>query len=310
MEFIEEIASLRDQISFDGTIDIPEDFDNVVIAGMGGSGIAGRIFQEWFTKKPVVLVNSYDIPEFVSKRTLFIAISYSGNTEETIHATLEAAKKGAKIRGISSGGKLAEIIDNTLIIPRSFQPRSAVGFLTVPLLRSFGLVNEEEIAVTKNLLGEEDQHTQEYQQIANDIFSQNKIPVIFGIPGLSSVAYRWKTQFNENAKVLAYSSSFPELNHNDTMALENTYRKGEFYFMVLRTKAVRKEISARIGITSKLCKIDMKGIEGEGNSLFSNIFTLIHKGDYISYFLAKMRGVDPKDVTIIESLKKEIGETK
>lgn len=310
MEFIEEIASLRDQISFDGTIDIPEDFDNVVIAGMGGSGIAGRIFQEWFTKKPVVLVNSYDIPEFVSKRTLFIGISYSGNTEETVHATLEAAKKGAKIRGISSGGKLAEIIDNTLIIPRGFQPRSAVGFLTVPLLRSFGLVNEEDIAKTKNLLGEEDQHTQEYQEIANDIFSQNKIPVIFGTPGLNSVAYRWKTQFNENAKVLAYSSSFPELNHNDTMALENTYRKGEFYFIVLRTKAIRKEISARIGITSKLCKINLKEIEGEGNSLFSNIFTLIHKGDYISYFLAKRRGVDPKDVTIIESLKKEIGEAK
>jgi len=102
--------------------------------------------------------------------------------------------------------------------------------------------------------------------------------------------------------------SFPELNHNDTMALESTYRKDEFYFFVLSSRTLEKEISNRIRITSELCNIEMHMVEGEGNTPFANTFTLIHKGDYISYFLAKKRGVDPRDVAIIENLKRELAE--
>jgi len=86
MEYIEEITSLKSQVSFRGTLEVPGGIENVVIAGMGGSGIAGKIFQELYTKQPVNLVTSYDIPEYTGKKTLFIAISYSGNTEETIRA--------------------------------------------------------------------------------------------------------------------------------------------------------------------------------------------------------------------------------
>ncbi|MCL4412514.1 MAG: bifunctional phosphoglucose/phosphomannose isomerase [Candidatus Thermoplasmatota archaeon] len=309
MEYIEEITSLKNQVSFRGTLEAPEGIENVVIAGMGGSGIAGKIFQELYTKKPVSLVTSYDVPEFIGQKTLFVAISYSGNTEETIQAVNKAKKRGAQIRAISSGGKLAELVENTVIVPRGFQPRSAVGYLSVPLLRGFGLLDDKDVELTKNLLNDLDTHQSQFEKFGNDIFQNKSIPVIFGTPGLNAIAYRWKTQFNENAKVLAYSTSFPELNHNDTMALENTYRKDEFYFFVLTSRMLEKEISNRIRITSELCNIEMHKVEGEGNTVFANTFTLIHKGDYISYFLAKKRGVDPRDVAIIENLKRELAES-
>jgi glucose/mannose-6-phosphate isomerase len=310
MEYIEEITSLKEQISFRGMIDVPSAIDNIVIAGMGGSGIAGRIFKEFYTKKPVTLVRSYDIPEFVGPKTLFVAISYSGNTEETLLATKKAREKGAQITAISTGGKLAELVKDTVIVPDGYQPRSAVGYLTIPLLSGFELFNEPELDVAKKLLINSDVNVNPYKKFADEIFSGSKIPVIFGTPGFDSVAYRWKTQFNENAKVLAYSTSFPELNHNDTMALENTYRKDEFYFFVLTHKPLEKEIADRIRITSKLCKFEMKEVEGEGTSLFSKVFTLIHKGDYISYFLAQKRGVDPRNVAVIENLKNELRKSK
>lgn len=310
MQYIDEITSLKEQISFPEKIEVPDGIDKIVISGMGGSGIAGRIFQELYTKKPVTLVSSYNIPEFVDSKTLFVAISYSGNTDETLETVKKAKKKGAKIRGIASGGILPEQVEDTVIVPGGYQPRSAIGYLTIPLLRGFGLFDESEIEIVKELLIRDDTYPDPLQKIADEIFSNTMIPVIFGTPGFNGVAYRWKTQFNENAKVLAYSTSFPELNHNDTMALENTYRKPEFYFFVLTHKSQEKEIVDRIRITSKLCKIGMNKIVGDGITQFSNTFTLIHKGDYISYFLAKKRGVDPRDVAIIENLKKELRESK
>ncbi|MEM0135736.1 MAG: bifunctional phosphoglucose/phosphomannose isomerase [Thermoplasmatales archaeon] len=308
MEYAEEVASLKDQISFKEKIDVPGGIEKIVIAGMGGSGIAGRIFQDLYTRKPVTLVNSYDIPEFVDSKTLFIAVSYSGNTEETIQAVKKAREKEAIIRGITSGGRLAELVDDPVIVPSGYQPRSAVGYLTIPILRGFELFEESEVDSATKLLGKVDKNLQQLRKIAQEIYSSSKIPVIFGTPGFNGVAYRWKTQFNENSKILAYSAYFPELNHNDTMALESTYRKEEFYFFVLTHKPLERQIADRIRITSKLCNIKLQEIDGEGATPFSNVFSLIHKGDYISYFLARKRGVDPRNVSIIENLKRELKE--
>jgi glucose/mannose-6-phosphate isomerase len=306
MEYLQEITSLKDQILTEAEVKVPRGIDNVVIAGMGGSGIAGRIFQEFYGARPVTLVNSYEIPNFVDSRTFFIAISYSGNTEETLRASEEAIRKGAKVAAISSGGKLAGLVKDTVLVPGNFQPRSVVGYLTLPLLRGFGLIKYSDIQKTRKLLENIDLHTKPLERFAKELSEERKIPVIFGVPYLNSVAYRWKTQFNENSKVMAYSASFPELNHNDTMALEKTYRKDELYFFVLTSRLSSKKIKSRIKITAEICGINIREIEGEGSSLFSNVFTLIHKGDYISYFLARERGVDPRDVSVIEKLKNEL----
>lgn len=309
MDYIEEIISLKEQMMFHGEIRPPTGFDNIVIAGMGGSGIAGKIFRDIYSVKPVTLVESHKIPDFVDSNTLFIAISYSGNTEETLSA-LEAAKnKGAKIESITSGGKLASIVPEAVIVPKGYQPRSAIGYLTLPLLKGFGLVGKVEIEEAVEEINKIDTDTSTYREIAEKLFSTRSIPVIYGTHPLGSLAYRWKTQFNENSKILSYSGEFPELNHNDTMALEKTYRKDEFYFFVLTHKFTDNNTMNRIGITSELSNIRFSEIKGEGDSLLSNLFTIIHKGDYISYFLATLRKTDPKDVSIIEDLKKRLNET-
>jgi glucose/mannose-6-phosphate isomerase len=308
MDYIEEIKQLREQLLFNLKIEIPDNIENIVIAGMGGSGIAGRIFKEIYDKKPVITVDNYDIPKFVNNKTLFIAVSYSGNTEETITALRKARIKGAIIRAITSGGKLEKEVDDAIIIPKGLQPRSAIGYLTVPLLRGAGFKGtdfDEAAKYVKKI----DEKTNEYEEIAEDIWKGRKTPVIFGTPPFRELAYRWKTQFNENSKIISYWSYFPELNHNDTMALENDYRKEQFYFFVLNSKFADKKILDRIRITSNLCKVNFKIIEGEGNSIISQLFTLIHKGDYISYYVARKRNIDPRDVSIIEKLKKELEES-
>ncbi|MEM0130157.1 MAG: bifunctional phosphoglucose/phosphomannose isomerase, partial [Thermoplasmatales archaeon] len=233
MEYVEEIVSLKEQIAFGGEISIESDFGNIVVAGMGGSGIAGNIFSQMYGKKPVHVIRSYSIPQFVDRSTLFIALSYSGNTEETIDAVKRAKESGAAIAAVTTGGKLAEIVENTVLIPSGLQPRSAVGFLTMPLLNAFDLVRKEDITETRHELENIDYNTRELESIASVLFEGNRIPFILGTPDTEAISYRWKTQFNENSKVLAFNSNFPELNHNETMPFRMSYRRDEFHFFVL-----------------------------------------------------------------------------
>ncbi len=305
MDYIEEIKGLKEQMTFLEDIEFPESVRNIVMAGMGGSGIAGKIFQEIYTKKPVALTDSYSIPDFVNEDTLFIGVSYSGNTEETLAATNLAMKRGARVSAITSGGKLGETVKDAVIIPKGLQPRSAIGYLLNPVLvgAGFDVSNFNE---TREVLSRMDEDRREFEQIAAEIGQYRKTPVVYGTPPFSTIAYRIKTQFNENSKIISYWSYFPELNHNDTVALENDYRKDEFYFMVLRSSFTSEEVARRIKVTSDLCKIKFREISAEGYSLISQLYSLIHKGDYISYYLAKLRNIDPRDVSIIERLKKEL----
>ncbi len=303
MEFSEELKTLKDQVRFDGSFKTGT-FSNIVIAGMGGSGIAGRIFSEMYSAKPVFVCDDYHIPEFVDENTEFIAVSYSGNTEETISAAEEAIKKGAKVHAITSGGHLSDLGIDTIRIPGGLQPRSAVGYLTMPIINTFIRPKHEDIEEAADLLSDLDKNNTVQENIATEIFAGRRIPVIYGSSPYRSVAYRWKTQFNENAKVLAYSNYFSELNHNDTMPLRDTYRKDEFYFMAFDSPDER--IRKRMEVTQKITGTSFKKIEVKGSSLIARIFYLIHFGDYVTYHLARIRGVDPQDVSAIEDLKKKI----
>jgi glucose/mannose-6-phosphate isomerase len=305
MEFAEELGFLKEQVLFKGKIDAGRRFRNVVIAGMGGSGIVGKIFSEIYTEKPVTLIDGYSVPAHLSRDTLFVAVSYSGNTEETIKAAERAMQKGCRVVTISSGGELGDYGDQNIHIPRSdLQPRSAIGYMLMPFMEGFGLVDAADIKEAHKVVESLDHNNQECFAHAKRISRNKKIPVVYGAYPFSSVAYRWKTQFNENAKVIAYCSSFPELNHNDTMALAETYRKDEFYIMVFDSD--RKEIKKRIAITSRLTQTKFNFIEFKGKSLAARLFYMIHYGDYLSYHLGKMRGVDPTDVRLIEELKKAL----
>ncbi|MDE1861153.1 MAG: bifunctional phosphoglucose/phosphomannose isomerase [Candidatus Micrarchaeota archaeon] len=305
MDFREQLLLLKEQLLFKDTIRDIDSFDNIVIAGMGGSGIVGKIFQELYSEKPVYLVDDYKCPTFVSRKSLFIAISYSGNTEETISALAQAKAKRAYTVSISAGGKLSGYAEQSIKIPNSeLQPRCAIGYMLMPLIRSFSLANSQEITKAYKLLMGLDDDSGECEKHAKRICSSSRIPVIYGVSPFKSVAYRWKTQFNENGKVLAYSSSFPELNHNDTMALAETYDRDRFYFFVFESG--EEKISKRIAVTARITGAEFNMIEPKGTSTFEKLFYLIHYGDYVSYHLGLLRKIDPADVSLIQRLKKMI----
>lgn len=305
MKYIEELQSLKEQLLFKGSIKDVEPFENIVIGGMGGSGIAGKIFQEIYSDKPVHLVDDYKGPSFISKKTLFIALSYSGNTEETVSSLMQAKSKGAYTVAITSGGKIMDLGDEVIKIPRSdLQPRAALGYLLMPLIRTFSLANASEITRTYKALKSMDENNYKCKKYAEEIVSNKLMPVIYGVSPFKSIAYRWKTQFNENGKILAYSSSFPELDHNDVLPLGETYNKNGFCFFVFNSTEER--ILKRISVTSEITKTKFHMIAPKGDSLFERLFYLVHYGDYISYHVGMLRGKDPSDITLLSKLKQMI----
>ncbi|MDE1768003.1 MAG: bifunctional phosphoglucose/phosphomannose isomerase [Candidatus Micrarchaeota archaeon] len=305
MQFLEELRFLKEQLKVNEAIDLPRKFDNIVVAGMGGSGISGKIFQELYSEKPVFLVEDYEIPNFVSKNTLFIGISYSGSTQEVLTATKSAVKKEASTVTISAGGELADHGDQHINIPRKdLQPRSATGYMLTPFLRGFKICSESEIKEAYKLLSDLDGDHKECSKHAKAIADAQAIPVIYGVRPFKSVAYRWKTQFNENSKIIAYSGSFPELNHNDTMAIAKTYRKKGFYYFTFSPQD--KRILRRIQVTEKITNSKFAIIDPKGSGPVAQTLYLIHYGDYVSYEVGMLRGVDPTDVSLIQKLKSEI----
>lgn len=307
MDFLEELKTLKEQVLFRErfTID-PEEYDNIVISGMGGSGIVGNIFSELYTKKPVIVVSDYDIPEFANDKTLFIGISYSGNTEETLSTLKQAEEAGCHIVGITSGGKLSQANHRIIKIPKGLQPRSSLGYMLMPLINSLLPVSDEERISTSQLLAKIDSDNAQLKTLAEEIGSKQQIPVVLGFSPFKWVAYRWKTQFNENSKILAFSNFFPELNHNETMPYKGTYRKDIFRFIVIGNPD-NVRIKKRIEITGNITGTGFTYLPDEGQSTFEKLFALIHKGDYLTYHLAHYLNVDPTDVSLIEELKKKLG---
>lgn len=307
MDFLDELRTLKEQVLFRDSFSIDQaKYNKIIISGMGGSGIVGNIFSELYNKKPVSVVSDYDIPEFADDKTLFIAISYSGNTEETLSTLDQAEKAGCHIVGITSGGKLSLRKHKIIKIPSGLQPRSSLGYMIMPLINSLMPISEETRLSASALLGKIDSENEEMRLLAEEIGREKLIPFVLGFSPFRWVAYRWKTQFNENSKILAFSNSFPELNHNETMPYKGSYRKDLFRFIVIGNP-LNERIKKRIKITAEITDTEFTYVPDQGNSLFEKLFALIHKGDYLTYHLARYLGVDPTDVSLIERLKRELG---
>lgn len=307
MRFYDELTSLKEQIGFDERFVPLRKYDNIVLSGMGGSAIAGMLFSDLFSSVPVTVVNGYDVPDFINENSLFIAISHSGNTEETLSALENATSRGAQIFIITTGGKMASMQGEKIIVPKGLQPRSSIGYLLMPLLRTFGLVDEDIQANTVEAIDRVLGMTDEIRPLAESIVENEKIPVVYGIPPSQTVAYRWKTQFNENSKIMAHSSTLPEMNHNEIAALPYSFLKDRFEFLVAGIP-VGKYLS-RVRISEKIAGVKfhlMPEISGEP---VPSMFASIMYGDMLSYFVAEARKVDPREVSAIESLKAELAKT-
>jgi len=298
--------------------------ENIVIAGMGGSAISGDVIRTLFWDEgalPVLVWRDYLLPRAVTAHTLFIAISYSGNTEETLCAYSQAKRKGSQIIVITSGGKLSELAKRDgfalLTIPKGMPPRAAIGFLTVAMLTALNRLGlcrsyEQDIRETARLLR---RRMGFYRQRAQGISRvlAGRLPLVYSTSRLLDVgAYRWQCQLNENAKIMCHIGQLPEQNHNEIMGLgapEFLARQAVIIALVDRRTHPRTRL--RLRTTLKLIKdayAKAVVIQSEGRSALARLFSVMVIGDFVSVVLAKTRGVDPMVIPKIDELKQMLAQ--
>ncbi len=296
---------------------------NIMVAGMGGSALAASCVQSWpQAKVPFEVVRNYDIPPYAGKGTLFIASSYSGNTEETLEALQEAESKGCQIAVIASGGKLgdhaAEKDYPFFKVPGGMQPRMAVFYnfaALVQLLVLAGCVDAEkltELQETANWLKDQ---TADWlpivpaaknpaKQLAQELMG--RAPVVYAGPKLYPAAYKWKINFNENAKNVAWCNQLPEFNHNEFLGWTSHPVDKPYAVVDLRSSLEHERVRKRFDITDKLLsgkRPVAHVVEAKGDTLLQQLLWTIVLGDFVSLYLALLNGLNPTPVDLIEKLK-------
>jgi glucose/mannose-6-phosphate isomerase len=322
---------LEDGMAIGQAIDLKgleqETFQSMVVAGMGGSAIAGDIARSYLLDQmdiPFSVCRHYEAPEFVNRRTLMICSSYSGNTEETLSAYDDGLDRGARIVAISTGGKLAEKASSDdvplIMVKGGLQPRAALGYSLAPILMvlsRLGLCENQCAAIAgagaamrrwaKAYAPEAEKNPA--LQLARDI--HGTIPIICaGYERFDAVAYRFKCQINENAESPAFSSVFPELNHNEIVGYGTLYGLDQkFNVIILKDTQDHERITARMDIISEYLRsrgIKVLTLESRPGSKLERIFYFIQYLDYASYYLALLNGLDPYPVQAIDYLKERL----
>ncbi len=294
-------------------------FSNVVITGLGGSGIGGKIVSQLVEEQsnvPIIINNTYDIPSFVSEKSLVIASSFSGNTEETLMALEQAQQKGAEIAMISSGGKILEIARNNgynhIILPEGDSPRAMLAYSLTQqfyLLEHYGIIqrkNVDELRASIELLTENlDTLKSEAKEVAIKLF--NRTPVIYSEAKYEGVAIRFRQQLNENAKVLCWHHVLPEMNHNELVGWAGG--KNEYAVVVFRNEDDFYRTQKRMDITKEVVgqyTDTFIEVKSKGSSRIQRSLYLILFGDWVSVYLSELRKVDAKEVNVIAHLKGEL----
>jgi len=311
---------------------LPQDFNAVVFSGMGGSAIAGDVILSMFRDAltvPFIVNRSYTVPGFVSEKTLFIASSYSGNTEETLSALNAALDRGACIAAVTSGGEVLSMCSDrdfpVYSMPPGYPPRSALGFPVGILLAVFsrsGLIPTQEADVQNAvsfLAGRQNEFSHESGPcavLAESILG--RLPFVYGAEGGTDVAaLRWKAQFNENSKVHAVSGIFSEMNHNEIMGWSRHRSTGPFFdtlsALFLRVPGGNDRNSIRMDITRDIIQEQggaVHDIAAQGSTKMEQLLYLISYGDWTSYHLARLQGVDPTEIPAISTLKNKLSKVK
>jgi len=305
-----------------------DNIQNIVVAGMGGSAIGGdvvRVLVSNNLKVPFFVSRNYKLPGWVGKNTLVICSSYSGNTEETLTAYDNALAAGATICGITTGGKLEELlVKNSQDIVRvsgGLQPRAALAYSVIPMLYLLSAAGKIDINLSKIIPGTVElirNACQLYQKKdkSNPAYALAEkvaytLPVIYGENEATAIiASRWKGQFCENAKMLAYHNELPELNHNEVVGWENnTEIQKHISILWLLDADDQPRVSMRQDITSKILEnlpAYQEKIKVAGENRFERYFHLIHFGDWVSYWCAIIHSTDPSPVKKIDFLKSEL----
>lgn len=323
-------AALPEQVAAAATLGsevaglpIHDDIENVVVLGMGGSGVAGDILSAVaapFMPVPVTVVKGYEAPSFVGDGTLCFAISYSGDTEETLQAAQAAAAAGARMVVLSTGGELGALARAWgaphIVLPECPMPRAGVGSLSIPplvVLERVGLfpgATEYVADAVDQLKRRRDKLIVDggpAQRLAREI--GRTMPVVYGGDDIGAVAaYRFKCQVNENAKSPAFWAAVPEMAHNEICGWG---QHGDITRQVMTVVRFRHafehpQVTRRFELTYDL--IDevvhaVLDVEAEGEGALAQLFDLVLQGDFVSLHLAAEAGVDPGPVPVLVDLK-------
>lgn len=287
-----------------------------IVAGMGGSALSAGLLKDAFPSLGVMIHRNYGLPNVSSKELknhLFIASSYSGNTEEVIDALSAARKAKLAVAVVATGGKLLKIaIDNKLpyiqMPDHGIQPRMALGFSCVALLKLMGKEAElRKISALASL--DSDKFETAGRNLAGKLLG--KIPVVYASDKNGYLAYTWKIKFNETAKVPAFYNVFPELNHNEMVGFsgEGEAKKitEKFFFLFLRDKKDDPRVRRRMEVLEDVFKnigMDFAVIDSDGKNDPERIFSSLMLADWVTYYLAYKYGVDPEAVPLVERFKK------
>jgi len=316
--------------SFELKMGLP-DIQNLIFAGMGGSAMAGDLLQligRHQAPIPISVIRNYFLPEFISDKTLFMAFSFSGNTEETLSAFEHAGTKGAIRLAISSGGKLEALCRKShtpfIRIPGGRPPRTALGYLLIPILIVLSKLNilqsvEKDLAdlasFCETFIDRLKMKTGTDENPAKSLALKlaNRLPIIYSSTEMSAAGLRWKSQLSENAKVLAFQNVIPEMNHNEIVGWEgvkNLSLEDRLQVIFLRDSNETPRIQSRMEITESIISqhvnVPPAKIFSTGKTLLNRIFSLILTGDFASYYLALINGVDPTPIKTIDILKSSL----
>ena len=295
------------------------------IAGMGGSAIAGDLFVSWAADRSKVameVVRGYSLPPYAAAQDLVVAVSYSGDTEETLAAVREGAKRKCRIVAITSDGKLADWAQRhgarVVRVPPKFPPRGAFGYLfsALPAVTEdwvygdLGSELERAAAHLSRLAQEYRVATPSKSNPAKSLALRlrDRTPIVYGAPPYGPVARRWKTQFNENAEVLAWASEFPEADHNEIVGWSGDPNAKRFLPILFRDKEETTEIRRRLDATRGIIErsAELHEVRDRGETLLSRMLGTLYLGDFVSVYLAVLRGIDPMPVKAIDELKKQL----
>jgi glucose/mannose-6-phosphate isomerase len=328
LNFPQQISESQ-KIFLKDTPPINNSIKNIIYLGMGGSAIAGDIINEVLYDDlavPFQIVRGYEIPGYCSESTLILASSYSGNTEETLAAVKKAEKTGAQVIAITSGGEMLKLAKKNkwpvLLMPGGIPPRQAFGYLFFLAYQLVLLTLGKEMSAqefdsivhfSESIVQISDELHVEGRAFTKDlaIRLKNKIPIIYSpSPYLASVATRWKNQFQENSKSMAFSNVIPEMNHNEIVGWEMaSLNVDDFMVLFLEDEKLNPRIEKRFQLTKKIIhdrETIVAEVYAEGKTLLAKVISLVIKGDWISYYLALLYERNPAKIVNIDYLKSEL----
>lgn len=310
----------------------PRKIYDVIVAGMGGSGLAAKAYKVVSgLNVPFEVVQNYDLPEYAHENTLLICSSYSGNTEETLSVFEQAIDPESPYPSpmvivVASGGTLLDRAKEKSIpylqLPEGYQPRHTFGYqyralaeifaatplkdAEIPLIEAAGATLKDAIQPWLPTVPTKDNLA---KQIALEVIG--KSAVVYAGPNLWPAAYKWKISFNENAKHIAWANEFPEFNHNELMGWTKQPTQKPYSVIELRSNLEHPRVQKRLDVTGRVLSGLMPDpiiVAAQGKSLLEQLFSTVALGDFVTLYTALLNGINPTPVELIEKFKKLMAE--